>query len=265
MIPVKQTARERESWSPEEQGETEHRARRPRLEPAEDEAETMELARPHQAFVESRLRQYLQDNNIRSLIKPTREEIREAAKPILISGLRRRTGSDKYVYPSIALRAVADLVQHAREQGWVERNYCKAYASPFYIDSLIQLADDAGWLRLEITLPGHDGPPHPPIYYMMNWERGRAVPREGNLIRSEYVHHPEGNQVTPAPYIHPWRELSRFPSISELLNRRWSACYMLRSRKSTVWVVIYWLENIGTDVELRSSKLEYLLFSREPE
>ena len=46
---------------------------------------------------------------------------------------------------------------------------------------LIQLADDANWLAREIPLPDHPPPKHPPIYYKIDPETNRPVPRAGQL------------------------------------------------------------------------------------
>ena len=74
---------------PEDQEEAAVRAEQP-LEPVE--VQTVEPGRPYQDFVESKLRQYLQDNNIRSLVKPTQAEIRAAAIPVLGLAQRYRPG-----------------------------------------------------------------------------------------------------------------------------------------------------------------------------
>ena len=95
-MPIKKTVLAREPQPVPEQEEIEERAELPAFEPAEAEATQPE--RPHQAFVESQLRQYLHDNNIRSLVKPTQEEIRAAAMPILCQARRpqNRTGPAGY-------------------------------------------------------------------------------------------------------------------------------------------------------------------------
>ena len=80
-MPLIKTDRVRESHPPQEWEEVEPAAQRLMPEPVEDVP--MASGRPHQDFVENRLRQYLQDSNIRSLVKPTQEEIRSAAMPIL--------------------------------------------------------------------------------------------------------------------------------------------------------------------------------------
>ena len=92
-MPSKRTAQQREPQPHREPDEAAPSAERPRLEPAEDD--TVETERPYRVFVESRLSQYLRDNNVRSLIKPTREEIRAAAMPIPPSGVRH-PGSDQH-------------------------------------------------------------------------------------------------------------------------------------------------------------------------
>ena len=81
-------AREAKSPPRQEQEDAAPQAGRPRLEAAE--AEAMEPERPYQTFVESRLRQYLRDNNVHSLVKPSQQEIRSAAMPILCRVLRNR-------------------------------------------------------------------------------------------------------------------------------------------------------------------------------
>ena len=117
-MPLKLTAREREPLPPEAQEEIEQRAKQPKLEPAE--AKAMEPGRPYQAFVESKLRQYLQDNNIRSLVKPTQQEIRAAAMPILCRALRYRAGHRIHY-------AIAGMVQHVLETGWIKPPFSEAF------------------------------------------------------------------------------------------------------------------------------------------
>ena len=116
-----------------------------RLMPEPVEDVPMASGRPHQDFVENRLRQYLQDSNIRSLVKPTQEEIRSAAMPILCQGLRRRKGDKKYLDPKLAHRGVAAMVQHALEKGWINPPFSEAYVSPTYVEAMIELARDARW------------------------------------------------------------------------------------------------------------------------
>ena len=115
-MPSKRTAQQREPQPHREPDEAAPSAERPRLEPAEDD--TVETERPYRVFVESRLSQYLRDNNVRSLIKPTREEIRAAAMPILCRALRNRPCRKLNPYLNMAHHAVADVVEHAREERW---------------------------------------------------------------------------------------------------------------------------------------------------
>ena len=51
-----------------------------------------------------------------------------------------------------------------------------------------QAADRAGTQRLEIPLPEHPNPQHPPIYYRMDSESGRPIPEEYSVIDQFYVH-----------------------------------------------------------------------------
>ena len=148
-MPLKKIALDRDPQPLPEQEEIEERAELLAFEPAE--AKAIQSGRPHQAFVESRLRQYLQDNNIRSLVKPTQEEIRAAAMPTLCQARRRRTGRDPL---AIAHHAVADVVEHIREERWTRRPLTGAHASVTYLDALIQLADDTDWLARKFPLPG---------------------------------------------------------------------------------------------------------------
>ena len=162
----------------------------------------MEPGRPHQDFVESEARRYWQEiSHFDSLTKPDQEEIRAAAMPILCQALRNRTGHRRH-------KAVAEMVQHTMERGWIKRPFSEAYASPSYVDALIQLADDANWLAREIPLPDHPSPRHPVIYYTFNLNNKRFVPREDSLLRGDYVHVPwTGSRLTRDNYIYPWLEL----------------------------------------------------------
>ena len=163
-MPLKRTAQQREPHPHGEQEEVEQGAKQPKLEPVDEEL--MEPGRPHQAFVENEARKYWQDiMQVGSLTKPTREELRAAAMPILCQAQRRRTGWSPW---TMALHAVDAMQLHARERGWIKPPYSRAGESPGYIDALIQLANDAGWLAREILLPEHPEPKHPPIYYTMD-------------------------------------------------------------------------------------------------
>ena len=202
-MPLKRGVQVREPELHREQEEPEAGAEQPILEePAT--ARDVEQGRPHQAFIENRLRQYLQDENIRSLVKPTQDEIRAAAMQILGQALRKRPGQKLNPYLNMAHRAVVDVVEHAREQRWAMRPLSEPHASPTYIDALIQLADDANWLAREIPLPDHPPPKHPPIYYTINPETGVPVPRADSLIRGDYVYNKQGTRLTNVRHIRPW-------------------------------------------------------------
>ena len=79
MLPgsAKKTSRQREAPPAPVQEELAAAAKKPDPEPVT--VNLMEPGRPYRAFVESRLTRYLRDNNIRSLVKLAREEIRTAA------------------------------------------------------------------------------------------------------------------------------------------------------------------------------------------
>ena len=204
-MPLKRTALEREPQPPQEQDEAGLIAIRPRLEPDVDQA--VESGRPYQAFVESEVRKYWEEIEERghNLTKPSKEEVRAAAMPVLCLALRNRRGSRRH-------QAVAGMVQHALERhwmvrsiykgsrkistqleqgpAWIKRPFSEASESPSYIDALIQLADDAMWLAKEITLPDHPPPYHPPIYYTIRIEWGYhfEYPREDAVIRGDYLY-----------------------------------------------------------------------------
>ena len=204
-MPLKKTAlklaRKLVCMDTQEQEEAGPIAIQPRLEPDEDQA--AEPGRPYQAFVESEVRKYWHEIQERSgnLTKPSQEEIRAAAMPVLCLALRNRRGSRKH-------QAVAGIVQHAMEQSWIKRPFSEAYASPSYIDALIQLAIDAKWLAIEIPLPAHPQPFHPLIYYTIISQQGRyvPVPRENALIRGGYLyqHKWTRSRLTNASNIYPW-------------------------------------------------------------
>ena len=169
----------------------------PGVEP--DEPQDTEPARPYQAFVENEAREYWQDTGKEhNLTKPGQAEIREAAMPVLCQALRNRTGHRRHY-------AVAGMVQHAYENGFIRRPFPEAAESPSYIDALIQLADDANWLAREIPLPGHPPPRHPRIYYTIGSRLGRPVPvpRQDALIRGCYLYKTDGTRVTEEKYINP--------------------------------------------------------------
>ncbi len=152
--------------------------------PEADATRAMEPERPYQAFVESEARKYWQETSqAGALVKPAQEQIRAAALPVLCVALRNRAGNRRH-------QAVADIVQQARDKGWIKRPYSRAHASPSYFDALIQLADDANLVAREIPLPDHPPPHHPPIYYTIESYNGRPVPvpRKDAIIRGHYLY-----------------------------------------------------------------------------
>ena len=241
-MPLKLTARKQKAQPPEVQKDIEQRAKQPKLEP--DEAEPMEPGRPYQAFVESRLRQYLRDNNIRSLVKPTQEEIRAAAMPILCKALRNRPGRKLYPYLNMAHHAVADVVEHARETRWTRRPLSDPFARPTYVDALIQLARDADWLARELPLPDYSGPRHPPVYYRIDIASRMPVPTEDSLIRGDYVYTRYGQRITKAAFIHPWREAGRFPSERDFVALGRHMCYRLGFTGRNIEIFIHGISKL---------------------
>ena len=258
MPKIKISEWESDPHPPREQEET--AAKRPRLEPVE--APATEPGRPHQDFVESEVRKYWQEiGKKHKLTKPIQQEIRAAAMPILCQALRNRTGHRRH-------KAVAEMVQHAMERRWIKRPFSEAYASPSYVDALIQLADDAHWLAREIPLPYHPPPRHPVIYYTFDLNKNRLVPREDSLLRGDYVHVPwTGSRLTKDNYIYPWPELC-LPDESDLLARNWEACYTLYTgAENKVEIMLHWIERIEIeqvgDISMCCSMpLSVLIFSK---
>ena len=150
-MPLKLTARQRESHSPEKQEDAEPDVKRPRLEAAE--AVGMELERPYQAFVKSKLRQYLRDNNIHSLIRADH----------VFTGQGDRITGDHYIYP---WRDMKHFPGKGRltELGW---NACYRL---LYDPRIKDVAVEINWLRLKdhliqyefYPLLGFIFSPHPP-------------------------------------------------------------------------------------------------------
>ena len=173
---TRKTARVPEPHSSKEQEEEEPGAKRPRLEPVEAQHVGPP---PYRDFVEREVREYWQSlGGVGSLTKPTQEEVRTAAMPILCAALRRREGRNEYPDPVTAHHAVGGMIQHALETGRIKSPFSEASESPNYIEALIQLADDANWIAREIPLPDHPPPHHHPIYYTMDSESSRPMPRD---------------------------------------------------------------------------------------
>ena len=127
----RKSARESEPLPPQDQEDIEVRAKWPKLDAALSGA--AEPGRPYQDFVENQARQYWQEiGKEHNLTKPTQQEIRTAAMPILCRALRNRTDHRRHV-------AVAAVVQHAYENDLIGRPISEAYESPSYIDALIRL------------------------------------------------------------------------------------------------------------------------------
>ena len=261
--PLKKVPRHRDSPPVPVQEELQAATIKP--DPHPDAANTTEQGQPYRNFIENEARKFWQDMvKIGSLAKPKPEEIRAAAMPILVRGLRRRTGSKKYVNPSLARRAVADVVQHAREQGWIWLwTYPEAYRRPLHTDVLLQLAEDADWLPKEIPLPQHTGLQHHPVYYYN--ERSNAgdlfpVTIADSLIRGDYVLTVDGRRITDLDHICPWPYKNRPPDITRLIDLELDSCYVLRHRRSSVWVEMYWLETFRDGMQMEYAKLEDMQF-----
>ena len=133
-----------------------------------------------------------------------------------------------------------NAVQHyAAERGWINHPFTPSEASPDYIEALVQLADDAGWLAREIPLPEHPDPQHPTIYYTQAPVTGLPVPRADSLIRANYLRcNHSSTRVTRADYIYPYL-LPRIPVPDYMAARGLNICYSLQRDGRTVRVLIH--------------------------
>ena len=266
-MPLKRTAMERDLQPPREDEEAEPVAIRPRLEAVE--AEHMEPGRPYQAFVESEAMKYWQEMvKIGSLTKPTQQEIREAAMPVLGLAQRNRPGLKLISALNRAQMAVNTMQLHLVESGRLKHPFTLSEASPNYVEALIQLADDAGWLAREIPLPDHPPQKHHTIYYTIDPETGRPIPRADSLIRGDYVYSAwDDTYFLKDSNIYPWRELG-LPDERDLINRGWSACYSLYfGVNMEVEILLHWVMKLkiylfGDLSTIRRLPLSVLCFSK---
>ena len=204
----------------------------------------MQPGRPHQDYVESEAERYWQEMvNVGSLTKPDLQEIRAGALPVLGLAQRYRPGPKLNPALNRAQMAVNTMQLHAVESGRLKHPFTLSEASPNYVEALMQLADDAGWLAREIPLPDHPPPKHPPIYYTVDPVTGQPVPREDSLIRTDYVHTGRSTRLTEADYIYPWLDPGAWPSLRDMTSRGWDACYSLDNAGDTVEILLHWVIN----------------------
>ena len=262
---TRKTARVPEPQPSQEQEEEEPGAKRPRLEPVEAQPVGPP---PYRDFVEREAREYWQSlGGVGSLTKPTQEEVRTAAMPILCAALRRREGRNEYPDPVMAHHAVGCMIQHALETGRIKSPFSEASESPNYVEALIKLADEAYWIAREIPLPDHPPPHHPPIYYTMDSESSRPIPRRDSYLRGDYVYTQLfGSRITAAdrifPLVIPEYDPVITTAILHLLGLE--ASFTLVSGPENVEVVINYFERIGPYNRLYSISLKYLHFSPYP-
>ena len=258
------TARVPESLPSQE--EEEPGAKRPRLEPVETQPVG---PLPYRDFVEREVREYWQSlGGLGSLTKPTQEEVRTAAMPILCAALRRREGRNEYPDPVMAHHAVGCMIQHALETGRIKPPFSEASESPNYVEALIKLADEAYWIAREIPLPDHPPPHHPPIYYTMDSESSRPIPRSDSYLRGDYVYTPLfGYRLTTTERIFPLVIAEDDPVITtailQILGLETSFT-LVSGPDNVVVVVVNYLERMGSYNILYSISLQYLHFSPYP-
>ena len=211
-----------------------------RLSPETDEAEPVGPGRPYQAFVESEARKYWQDMvQPGSLAKPEQQELRAAARPILLRALRNR-GDVRFLPPTVkAHMAVNAMLLHAAHRKELRRTYTGPYPVSDHIEALIQYMEDTRLAPRPIPLPWHKKPKHPPIYYYVDPITRQPTPREDALIRAEYVRRPwhGGDPVTKESHIHPSLDPHGKPP-PEVLENELNVYYRLRD----------WHVRIGIDI-----------------
>ena len=228
-MPIRIFANQRAPQPPRAQEAPRVRAGQPNMgEPAD--APGMEHERPYQAFVEREARQYWQEmSNVGSLTKPAEQEIRAAAMPILVQGLRSRCGFKSNPAMNRAQMAVDAMQLHLVESGRLQHPFTLSEPSPNYIEALIQLADDADWLAGEIQLPDH-----PSIFYSRDTRTGKLVPKKDSYIRGKYLSEVFGSRLSNDTRIYP-----------NTSPNRGSVYYTLDDRSGTPSVRIYYHEDRG--------------------
>ena len=226
----------------------------------------MEPGQPYQDFVESEVRKFWQEETGHAGIpaQQIQQKVQAPAIPVHAQASQTVTDDKEYPDPVMAHHAVGAMIQHALEASWIKPPFSEACESPNYVEALIQLAYEADWLYKRTRLPDHPAPKHPTIYYTLDGENNRAVPREGCLIRGDYVYTHDGNRITKADFIKPWLFEKKFPGKTNLIANGWDTCYRLVYRRGTTRIVIYWLETVDSDIRCLRSNLEELYFSPQP-
>ena len=218
-MPISSILRKLLCCAPGRQTEEETEAPVGRPEPVE--AGPVQAERPYRGFVEGeaeRFRQVIEQAG--SLDEPVRQEHRSPA--------RAAAGGNRNLTEREAYMAVIAMQMHLAKWGGLSRWYTPVQASPNFIEALIQLADDAGWLYREIPLPFHRAPHHPPIHYTVDPRTEQPVPTDDSFIRGDYVHNlHDGSRLTSDRFMRPWRNPYAHPSLNDLTTRGWRSCYAL--------------------------------------
>lgn len=252
-MPLPKISREREPQPLAQADEEEPVAKRPNLPPAP--AGDAAPGRPYNTFVDSEARKYWQDMVMPgSLAKPAQQDVRRTAMRILGQALRNRYRSRRH-------HAVDAMRLHAVERGWVKPPYSSAGESPGYIEALIELSRDAGWLAHEIPLPVHQPPRHPPIYYRIDPRSRQPVPTKESVISGNYVS-VQGCPISGSSIIHPWLDPGHLPNSADLISRNRTACYTLYfNREKAVEVLFHWVRRTREGDICISFPVGFLQFS----
>ena len=203
----------------------------------------METGRPYQALVEREARKYWEDmvEQPGRPVKPDQQELRAAAMPILLEGLRKKGGAGVLPPTVKAHMAVNAMHRHAADRGETKRPYNGPYPNPDYMEALIQYADDTRLSPQKIPLPWHEEPKHPPIYYYVDPITRQPTPMKDALIRAEYVRCSwplTCKPVTEASHIHPSTDPDGNPP-PVVLENKLDVYYRLRDADVKVEVEIY--------------------------
>ena len=126
-----------------------------------------------------------------------------------------------------------------------------------------QVAHRAGTRRLEIPLPDHPEPRHPPIYYTLDPASGLAIPERDSYIRPGYVRRQSAYEDEVGNGFKPWRA-SKWPVQTDFRYiRRGVDYYTLESDNGEISILLHFIPGFPRLCDIRRRPLHKYLFSRE--
>ena len=183
--------------------------------------------------------------------------------PVLVQAQRNRSGWKLNPELNRAHLAVNVMQLHLAESGRIKHPFTLSEASPNYVEALIQLADDANWLAREIPLPDHPPPKHPPIYYTVDPETNRPVPRADSLIRGDYLFQNDGSQLTNISHFHPWLSVRFTPSFFLLSMTAYYS--LVLTPENNVGVRLHWPKHLPARNRILALDLPLRRFHLSPQ